>query len=56
VTLAPQLVGRDEHTPRLALLEGQALWPTSARWGRLTSVRRGGDHLFLRYRFTEDGS
>ena len=56
VTLAPQLVGRDERTFRLALLEGQALWPASPTWGRLASVRRGGDHLFLRYRLTEDGS
>lgn len=54
VTIAPQLVGREEQAPRLALLEGVALWPSAARWGALASVRRSGDHLFLRYRFTED--
>jgi 5-amino-6-(5-phosphoribosylamino)uracil reductase len=49
LTLAPQLAGRDEGSPRLALLEGAALWPDSPRWLGLRSVRRAGDHLFLRY-------
>jgi riboflavin biosynthesis pyrimidine reductase len=54
LTLAPQLVGRDASTPRLNLLEGVALWPSAPAWARLVSVRRAGDHLFLRYRFAED--
>ncbi len=54
LTIAPQLVGRDRSTPRLSLLEGVALWPTGPRWLRLRSVRRGGDHLFLRYGFDEE--
>ncbi len=54
LTLAPQLVGRDPGARRPALLEGVALWPDRATWGQLTSVRRGGDHLFLRYRFPEE--
>jgi riboflavin biosynthesis pyrimidine reductase len=53
LTLAPQLVGRDADAPRPSLLEGVALWPDRPLWGRLTTIRRGGDHLFLRYRFPE---
>lgn len=56
LTVAPQLVGRDARARRPALLEGVALWPDHAMWGRLTSVRGGGDHLFLRYRFPEERS
>jgi 5-amino-6-(5-phosphoribosylamino)uracil reductase len=56
LTLAPRLVGRDQDTPRLALLEGVALTPTAVRNGRLVSVRRAGDTMFLRYRLTEDSS
>ncbi|MDO8485490.1 MAG: dihydrofolate reductase family protein [Candidatus Limnocylindrales bacterium] len=56
LTLAPQLVGRDRDSRRLALLEGIALWPERASWGELLSVRRAGNHLFLRYRFPEDAS
>jgi riboflavin biosynthesis pyrimidine reductase len=50
LTLAPQLAGRDEATPRLALVEGAAFKIVTAPWARLGSVRRSGDHLFLRYR------
>lgn len=56
LTVAPQLVGRDRTAHRLALLEGVALWPDQSRWGELVSVRRGGDHLFLRYRFPGEPS
>ncbi|HEX8939268.1 MAG TPA: dihydrofolate reductase family protein [Candidatus Limnocylindrales bacterium] len=52
LTLAPQLAGRDAASQRLSLVEGLALWPDLPRWGRLASVRRAGDHLFLRYRLT----
>jgi riboflavin biosynthesis pyrimidine reductase len=54
LTMAPQLVGRDASAQRLALIEGAALGSENDRWGRLASVRRAGDHLFLRYRFGHD--
>jgi riboflavin biosynthesis pyrimidine reductase len=50
LTLAPQLAGRDAARPRLALVEGAAFEIATARWANLGSVRRSGDHLFLRYR------
>ncbi len=51
LTLAPQLLGRDAEAARLGLVEGIALAPTTAPWGALRSIRRAGDHLFLRYAF-----
>ena len=51
LTLAPQVVGRDDAVRRLALVEGLALPAGPGRWADLRSVRRGGDLLFLRYRF-----
>jgi riboflavin biosynthesis pyrimidine reductase len=48
LTLAPQLIGRDGD--RLGLVEGIGLAPADARWHELASVKRAGDHLFLRYR------
>ena len=48
LTLAPQIVGRDDAA-RLGLVEGLAVPPDAARWHTLASVRRSGDHLFLRY-------
>lgn len=56
LTLAPQLVGRDPNAQRMALIEGVALWPDRPTWGQLASIRRGGDHIFLRYRFSEVSS
>jgi riboflavin biosynthesis pyrimidine reductase len=50
LTLAPQLAGRDDATHRLALVEGTAFEIATAPWAELGSVRRSGDHLFLRYR------
>jgi riboflavin biosynthesis pyrimidine reductase len=50
LTLAPQLAGRDDATRRLALVEGAAFGIARAPWAELGSVRRSGDHLFLRYR------
>ena len=49
LTVAPQLAGRDEAHPRLALVEGAAFDIATAPWAQLGSVRRAGDHLFLRY-------
>jgi len=50
LTLAPQLAGRDDATHRLALVEGTAFEIATAPWAELGSVRRSGNHLFLRYR------
>lgn len=52
LTIAPQLVGRDDDYHRPGLIEGQRLAPDSPRWARLVSVRRASDFLFLRYAFT----
>ena len=52
LTIAPQLVGRDDQFHRPGLIEGQRLAPNDARWARLVSARRAESFLFLRYRFT----
>jgi riboflavin biosynthesis pyrimidine reductase len=49
LTLAPQLAGRGSGAPRPALLEGYAFAPDRAPWADLLSLKRAGDHLFLRY-------
>ena len=49
LTLAPQVAGRSTSTPRLSLVEDTAFTLADAKWGALTSLRRAGDHLFLRY-------
>ena len=51
LTLAPQLAGRSAASPRLSLVEAVALAP-AAPWGRLRSVMRSTDHLFLRYQLS----
>jgi riboflavin biosynthesis pyrimidine reductase len=53
LTLAPQLIGRDESATRLALVEGAIVGEEGGkgRWVSLRSIRRAGDDLFLRYRF-----
>jgi len=56
LTLSPQLAGRGPGAERFGLVEGVALWPHAARWLRLLSVRRAGDHLLIRYGFEEDRS
>jgi riboflavin biosynthesis pyrimidine reductase len=53
LTLAPQVIGRDGD--RLGLAEGVGLAPDDARWHELASVKRAGDHLFLRYRRASRG-
>lgn len=50
LTLAPQVIGRDETAQRLSLVEGVSFGGVG-RWASLASVRRAGDDLFLRYRF-----
>ena len=51
LTLAPQIAGRDDSIERPGLVAGKAFAPDQALWGRLISLKRGGDHLFLRYAF-----
>ncbi len=57
LTLAPQIAGRDALSARPGLVEGKLFAPQQALWGKLISLKRGGDHLFLRYAFeTMEGS
>ncbi len=51
LTLAPQIVGREDGLHRLALVEGHAFMPVDALWATLLSVKLAGSHLLLRYRF-----
>ena len=53
LTLAPQIAGRDAGDRRLSLVMGKAFAPRDALWGTLIDVRRGSNHLFLRYSFPE---
>ncbi|MGA9775324.1 MAG: dihydrofolate reductase family protein [Candidatus Dormiibacterota bacterium] len=50
LTLSPLIAGRPEDEPRPGLAEGVRLLPGDAATGHLASVRRYGDHLFVRYR------
>lgn len=52
LTLAPQIVGRDETSERPGLVMGKHFAPEHPLWGTLVGVKRGGSHLFLRYAFT----
>jgi riboflavin biosynthesis pyrimidine reductase len=54
LTLAPQLAGRAPGASRPGLVEGHAFAPAAAPWERLLSVKRAGDHLFLRYAIKHD--
>ncbi len=51
LTLAPQIAGRRAGDARLSLVEGKTFAPLDPLWGTLTDVRRGDNHLFLRYSF-----
>ncbi len=51
LTVAPQVAGRDGRSDRPGIVAGHALAPDRPMWGALRSVRRAGDHLFLRYGF-----
>jgi len=51
LTVSPLLAGRPIDDVRLGLVEGVGLLPGRRLAGRLRSVRRHGDHLFLRYSF-----
>ena len=50
LTLSPVLAGRLESRRRLGLVEGVELLPDVRVATTLLSLRRGGDHLFARYR------
>jgi riboflavin biosynthesis pyrimidine reductase len=51
LTLSPVLAGRGGAGSRLGLVEGVELLPQARVGGRLVSLRRSDDHVFLRYRF-----
>ena len=51
LTLAPQFAGRNGQVERPGLVMGKRFAPEHPLWGTLVSVRRGGNHLFLRYAF-----
>jgi riboflavin biosynthesis pyrimidine reductase len=55
LTIAPQVAGRDEKLERFGFVEGLTFSVADAPWTKLVSVRRAGDHLFLRYRFPAGG-
>lgn len=50
LTLAPQIAGRDANADRPALIRNAAFLPENAPWLSLLSVKRAGEHLYLRYR------
>jgi riboflavin biosynthesis pyrimidine reductase len=50
LTVSPLLTGRTSTDPRLSLVEQTDLLDCGPLEARLLGVRRGGDHLFLRYR------
>jgi riboflavin biosynthesis pyrimidine reductase len=51
LTVSPVLAGRDLAAKRFGLVEGVELLPDVRRSPRLASVRRGDNHVFLRYAF-----
>lgn len=53
VTLCPLVIGNDAASPRPGLVEGAAFTPETAPRSQLLSLRRAGEHLFLRssYRY-----
>jgi riboflavin biosynthesis pyrimidine reductase len=51
LTLAPQVAGRDSGVERPGLVSGKLFAPDHPVWGTLVGLKRGGDHLLLRYAF-----
>jgi riboflavin biosynthesis pyrimidine reductase len=49
LTISPVIAGRKDDK-RLGMVEGVELLPDRGAWSKLLSVRRHGDHLFLRHR------
>ena len=56
LTVSPVLAGRSAAGRRFGLIEETALLPEMRVAPTLRSVRRGGEHLFLRYAFQERGA
>jgi riboflavin biosynthesis pyrimidine reductase len=52
LTWSPVVIGTSEDEPRPGLIEGVALQPSHSSRSHLISVRRAGDHLFVRSRYT----
>jgi riboflavin biosynthesis pyrimidine reductase len=55
LTVSPVLAGRSASARRLGLVELVSLLPERRVAPSLVSVRRGSEHLFLRYRFEQRG-
>ena len=53
LTLAPQVAGRDGGIERPGFVSGKLFAPENPVWGTLVGLKRGGDHLFLRYAFAK---
>jgi riboflavin biosynthesis pyrimidine reductase len=51
LTLAPQVAGRNGEIHRPGVVSGKSFAPEDPVWGTLVGLKRGGDHLFLRYAF-----
>lgn len=54
LTVAPQVAGRDGDVSRPGFVAGKRFAPDHPMWGTLVGLKRGGDHLFLRYAFAPD--
>lgn len=50
LTVSPRISGREDDEARPGVISGWAADPRALRKATLESVRRSGDHLFLRYR------
>ena len=55
LTLAPQVAGRDDGIERPGFVSGKLFAPENPVWGTLVGLKRGGDHLLLRYAFARPG-
>jgi hypothetical protein len=53
-TVSPQVAGRDGDLARPGFVAGTSFAPEHPVWGALVGLKRGGDHLFLRYAFAAD--
>lgn len=51
LTIAPQVIGRDDGGARPAFAAGRRFAPDRPRWASLRSLRRSDSLLFTRYRF-----
>jgi riboflavin biosynthesis pyrimidine reductase len=50
LTVSPRIAGRDHDELRPGVVDGWAAPPAALPRAAIDSVRRSGDHLFLRYR------